>query len=151
MAFLRELKEFAVRGNVVDMAVGIVIGAAFGRIVSSLVSDLFTPLIGQATGGADFSNLFVALDGGEYATLAAAQEAGVATLSYGNFLNAVLDFAIVAVALFVFVRATNRLRRQADVSAEVPPATTRKCPFCAMDVPVAAQRCGHCTSDFATA
>jgi large conductance mechanosensitive channel len=118
---LREFKEFAMRGNVVDMAVGIVIGAAFGKIVSSLVNDVVMPPIGLLMGNVDFSQLFVNLSGTEYATLAEAQAAGAATINYGMFINTVLDFVIVAFAIFMVIRGMNRLKRkQAEAPAEAP-------------------------------
>ena len=145
---LRQFKEFALRGNVVDMAVGIIIGAAFGAIVSSLVADVIMPPIGLLLGNVDFSNLFVVLrEGtapGPYASLAAAKEAGAVTLNYGVFANAIISFVIVAFAVFVLVSQMNRLRKQ----AEAPPAepTTRGCPFCLSTIPLKATRCPFCTS-----
>ena len=139
---LKEFKEFAMRGNVMDMAVGIIIGAAFGKIVSSLVSDVIMPPIGKLMGGVDFSNLFFSLSGGQYASLDAAKAAGAATINYGVFLNTVIDFIIVAFAIFLLVKAMNKAKR----AQEAPPAapTTKACPECLMDVPIKATRCGHC-------
>lgn len=139
---LEEFKKFAMRGNVVDMAVGIVIGAAFGKIVSSFVKDVLMPPIGKLMGGVDFSNLFVNLGEGSYATLAAAQEAGAATLNYGLFINTVLDFLIVAFAIFMVIKAMNKMK------TEEPPAppNTKSCPECLSDVPIEAKRCKFCTS-----
>ena len=139
---LREFKEFAVRGNVVDMAVGIIIGAAFGKIVTSLVNDVVMPPVGLLLGGVDFTDLFVVLSGGSYASLEAAKEAGAATLNVGVFVNTVLDFVIVAFAIFVVVRQMNRLKKAP------PPAdpTTRDCPHCLSAIPIKATRCAHCTS-----
>jgi large conductance mechanosensitive channel len=139
---LEEFKKFAMRGNVVDMAVGIVIGAAFGKIVSSFVKDVLMPPIGKLMGGVDFSNLFVNLGEGSYATLAAAQEAGAATLNYGIFINTVLDFLIVAFAIFMVIKAMNKMK------TEEPPAApnTKPCPECLSDVPIEAKRCKFCTS-----
>ncbi len=139
---LEEFKKFAMRGNVVDMAVGIVIGAAFGKIVSSFVKDVLMPPIGKLMGGVDFSNLFVNLGEGSYATLAAAQEAGAATLNYGIFINTVLDFLIVAFAIFMVIKAMNKMK------TEEPPAApnTKACPECLSDVPIEAKRCKFCTS-----
>jgi large conductance mechanosensitive channel len=142
---LKEFKEFAMRGNVVDMAVGIIIGAAFGKIVSSLVADIVMPPIGKLVGNVDFSDLFIDLSGTPHASLAEAKAAGAATINYGLFLNTVLDFVIVAFAIFLLVRAVNTLKRR----AEVPAPTTRPCPLCQMDVPLKATRCGHCTSQIA--
>jgi len=144
---LKEFKEFAMRGNVVDMAVGIVIGAAFGKIVTSLVNDVMMPPIGKLLGGADFSNLFVNLSGGDYASLAAAQDAGAATLNYGVFLNAVIDFVIVAFALFLVVKQMNRLKRAEPSAAP----TTKECPQCLSKVPLQAKRCAYCTSQLEAA
>ncbi len=118
MSMMSEFKEFAVKGNVMDLAVGVVIGAAFNKIVSSLVDDLMMPVIGLALGGRDFKSLFIALDGNSYPTLEAAQEAGVGTLNYGNFLQNMVDFAIIAFALFMVVKLMNRLRREKKAAAE---------------------------------
>jgi large conductance mechanosensitive channel len=146
---LKEFKEFAVKGNVVDMAVGIIIGAAFGAIVKSLVDDVIMPPIGVMTGGVDFRDMFLVLREGTtpppYETLEIAKEAGAATLNYGLFLNNVLTFLIVAFAVFLLVKSINRLRRQEQVAPQSP--TEKPCPFCAMTIPVAATRCGHCTSE----
>lgn len=144
---LKEFKEFAMRGNVMDMAVGIVIGAAFGRIVSSFVSDVLMPPIGTLLGDLDFSQLFFNISGQAVATLAEAQELGLATINYGLFLNTVIDFVIVAFAIFLLVRQLNRMKRQ----AEPPPATTKDCPFCATSIPLKATRCPQCTSDLRVA
>lgn len=137
-----EFKKFAMRGNVVDMAVGIVIGAAFGKIVSSFVKDVLMPPLGSLMGGVDFSNLFINLGEGSYATLAAAQEAGAATLNYGVFINTVLDFLIVAFAIFMVIKAMNKLK------AEEPPKapSTKACSECLSDIPIAAKRCKFCAS-----
>jgi len=144
----KQFKEFALRGNVVDMAVGIIIGAAFGAIVSSLVADVIMPPIGLLLGNVDFSDLFVVLKEGAapgpYASLAAAKEAGAVTLNYGVFVNAIISFLIVAFAVFMLVSQMNRLRKQ----AETPPAepTTKGCPFCLSTIPLKATRCPFCTS-----
>jgi large conductance mechanosensitive channel len=139
---LDDFKKFVMRGNVLDMAVGIIIGAAFGKIVSSFVGDVLMPPIGLLLGGIDFSNFFINLSGGEYATLAAAREAGAVTINYGAFLNLVLDFLIVALAVFLLVRAVERMKKQ-----EAPPeATTKKCSECLSEIPKAARRCAFCTS-----
>ncbi|MDH7490499.1 MAG: large conductance mechanosensitive channel protein MscL [Anaerolineae bacterium] len=140
---LKEFKEFAMRGNVVDMAVGIIIGAAFGKIVTSLVNDIIMPPIGLLLGGVDFSNLYLNLSGGSYASLAEAKAAGAATINYGVFLNTVLDFIIVAFAIFLVVPAINRMKRQ---PAPAEP-TTKDCPFCLSKVPIKATRCPFCTSE----
>ena len=118
---LNEFKKFAMRGNVVDMAVGIIIGAAFGKIVTSLVNDVIMPPIGMLMGNVDFSNLFINLGDGEFATLAAAQEAGVATINYGTFINTVLDFVIVAFAIFMVIRAMNKMQKQEEEKPAEPP------------------------------
>jgi large conductance mechanosensitive channel len=141
---LKEFKEFAMRGNVVDMAVGIIIGAAFGKIVSSLVNDVIMPPIGLILGKLDFSNLFINLSGQPYASLAEAKAAGAATINYGMFLNNVIDFIIVAFAIFLLVRQINRLRREPQ-PAPVTPAT-KECPFCFSAIPIKAVRCPQCTS-----
>jgi large conductance mechanosensitive channel len=145
----KEFKEFAVKGNVMDMAVGIIIGSAFGTIVSSLVKDVLMPPLGLLLGGVDFTNIFAVLKEGKaagpYATLADAQAAGAVTINAGVFLNAVVSFLIVAFAVFLMVRALNRLRR---AEAAPPPApSTKDCPFCATAIPLAAVRCPHCTSE----
>jgi large conductance mechanosensitive channel len=145
---LKEFKAFAMRGNVVDMAVGIIIGAAFGRIVSSLVGDIIMPPIGRLLGNVDFGNLFVSLSGGSYPSLKAAQAAGAATLNYGLFINTVIDFVIVAFAIFLVVKGMNRLKRQEEKPA-VP--TTKPCPECLSEIPIKATRCAHCTVVLATA
>ena len=147
---LKEFKEFVMRGNVVDLAVGVVIGGAFGTIVSSLVADIIMPPIGLLLGKVDFSNLFVLLKAsadmpGPYATLADAQAAGAVTMNVGLFLNAVISFLIVALAVFAVVKAVNRLQREEEAAPAEP--TTKACPFCATDIPIAAVRCPHCTSN----
>jgi large conductance mechanosensitive channel len=142
---LSEFRKFIARGNMIDLAVGIVIGAAFTSVVKSLVDDVLMPPIGLLTGGVDFSNLYVNLSGGSYASLADAQKAGAATINYGVFINNVISFLIVALAIFVVVQAYNRIR---TLEESAPPAPTEKdCPFCKMRVPLAATRCGHCTSE----
>jgi len=145
----KEFREFAMRGNVMDMAVGIIIGAAFGAIVQSFVSDVLMPPLGLLLGHVDFSSLYLTLAAGQvpgpYASLAAAQQAGAVTLNYGLFVNKVLTFLIVAYAIFLLIRIMNRLRRK----QEAPPAEpiTKDCPFCFTAIPVKAVRCPHCTSD----
>jgi large conductance mechanosensitive channel len=145
----REFKQFAMRGNVVDMAVGIIIGGAFGTIVKSLVSDVLMPPIGLLLGGVDFSNLFAVLKPGTtpgpYASLADAQAAGAVSINYGVFLNAVISFLIVAFAVFLLIRGINSLRR--EEKAAPPPPTTKDCPFCATSIPLKAKKCPHCTSE----
>lgn len=138
----KEFKTFIMRGNVLDMAVGIIIGAAFGKIVSSFVADILTPVLSLGLGKVDFSNLFVALNGESYATLDAAKQAGVATLNYGIFLNFVLDFLIVAFAIFLIVKAANKMQK----APEAAPASTKECPECCSQIPVKARKCPNCTS-----
>jgi len=150
---LKEFKEFAMRGNVVDMAVGIIIGAAFGSIVSSLVADILMPPIGLLLGNVDFSNLFLVLKSGKvagpYAALADAKAAGAVTINYGVFVNAVISFVIVAFAVFLLIRAINRLKRQ---EVAPPPAPTMKvCPYCISTISIKAARCAHCTSELKAA
>lgn len=147
---LKEFKEFAVKGNAVDMAVGIIIGAAFGGIVTSLVKDIIMPPIGFITGGLDFSNKFVVLkaapDGSVFATPAEAAKAGAITWNYGNFVTLLVNFLIVAFCVFLLVRAINKLKR--PHSGAVAPVS-KDCPFCAMTIPIKAMRCPHCTSEMA--
>jgi large conductance mechanosensitive channel len=150
---LKDFKEFAMRGNVVDMAVGIVIGVAFGAVIKSLVADVIMPPIGLLLGNVDFSNLFVTLKAGKvagpYVSLAAAQAAGAVTLNLGLFINTIVSFVIVAFAVFLLVRGINQLRRE----QEAPPAApaTRECPYCLVEIPLKATRCPHCTSELAAA
>jgi large conductance mechanosensitive channel len=141
MRFMDEFKAFALRGNVLDMAVGVIIGGAFGKIVSSMVSDILMPPIGLLLGKVDFSSLFVNLSGQAYPSLAAAKAAGAPTINYGVFLQNVLDFLIIALVVFLVVKQVNRLQAQ---PAATP--TTKECPHCAMAIPVRASRCPHCTS-----
>jgi len=138
----KEFKEFVMRGNVLDLAVGIVIGAAFGKIVSSLVTDIIMPPISVLFSKVDFSNLFIDLSGTEHPTLAAAKAAGAATINYGVFLNTLIDFLIVAFVIFLVVKQANRMKQQPALAAP----TTKDCPFCATAIPIAAKRCPHCTS-----
>jgi large conductance mechanosensitive channel len=145
---LKEFKEFIMRGNVLDLAVGIIIGAAFGRIVTSFVGDILMPPVGLALGHVDFANLFINLSGHSYATLAEAKAAGAPTLNYGLFVNAVIDFLVVAFVIFLVVRAANRLRRPKETAAEL---ATRECPFCLSQIPEKATRCAHCTSELKAA
>ena len=144
---LEEFKKFAMRGNVIDMAVGIIIGGAFGTVVKSLVSDVVMPPIGLLLGGVDFSDLFATLKQGAtpgpYATLAAAQAAGAVTIGYGLFINAIVSFLIVALAVFMLIKAINRLRPEPPA----PAPTTRECPYCISSIALKARRCPHCTSD----
>ena len=150
---LKEFKEFAMRGNVVDMAVGIIIGAAFGTIIGTLVSDVLMPPIGLLLGNVDFSNLFIVLKegttAGPYATVAAAKGAGAVTLNYGLFLNTVVNFVIVAFAIFFLIRGMNALKKKEEAPPAIP--TTKECPHCLSTIPVKATRCGHCTSELRAA
>jgi len=143
----KEFKEFAMRGNVLDMAVGIIIGAAFGRIITSLVNDIIMPPIGLLLGKVDFSGLFLNISGKSYDTLAAAKAAGAATINYGAFLNTVIDFVIVAFVIFLFVRQINRWNKPAPAAAP----TTKECPYCVSSIPLKATRCPNCTSQVAAA
>jgi large conductance mechanosensitive channel len=143
----KEFKEFAMRGNVVDMAVGIIIGAAFGRIVSSLVNDVIMPPIGLLLGKVDFSSLFVNLSGTPYTALADAKKAGAPIVAYGAFLNTILDFVIVAFVIFLLIRQMNKLKKQPAVAAP----TTKECPYCLSVIPIKATRCGHCTAQLPAA
>ena len=149
MGMVKEFKEFAVRGNVVDMAVGIIIGAAFGTIVKSLVSDVIMPPIGLLLGNVDFSNLFIIIKqgtaSGPFLTIAEAQKAGAVTLNYGVFINTIISFLIVAFAVFILVRGINKMKRE----EEPPPAepTTKECTYCFSTIPIKATRCAFCTSE----
>jgi len=149
MGMVKEFKEFAVKGNVMDMAVGIIIGAAFGTIVKSLVADVIMPPIGLLLGNVDFSNLFMILkDGsqamGAYATLADAQAAGAVTLNYGQFINTIISFLIVAFAIFIVIKNMNKLKREEPVPVAEP--TTKECPHCFSTIHIKAAKCPHCTS-----
>jgi large conductance mechanosensitive channel len=148
MSMVKEFKEFIARGNVVDLAVGVIMGAAFGKIVTTLVTDIVMPPIGLALGKVDFSNLFVALGSPDPrpATLKAAKDANVPVIAYGELVSVVLEFLIVAFVVFLMVKMINRMKKPAE-----PPTTTKDCPMCAEKIPLAAKRCGHCTSDLAAA
>ncbi len=147
---LNEFKQFAIKGNMIDLAVGMIIGTSFNKIVSSLVNDMIMPLLGIFTGKIDFAKLFIALDGKNYETLAAAEEAGAACFKYGAFLAGLLDFIIMAFIVFLFVRGINKLR-EANKEPEAPEApaepTTKICPFCKSEISIEATRCPHCTSE----
>lgn len=149
---LQEFKKFAIRGNVVDMAVGIIVGAAFGTIVKSLVSDVIMPPIGLLLGGADFSDLFLIIkkgsEAGPFLTLAEAQKAGAVTINYGIFINTVISFLIIAFAVFLLVKGVNSLKRREEAPAAEP--ITKECPFCLSTIPIKATRCRFCTSDLQT-
>ncbi len=151
MKLLEEFKKFAVRGNVIDMAVGVILGAAFGKIVSSLVSDLIMPPLGLLVGKVDFTKLFINLTSHPYATLADAKAAGAPTLNYGIFVNAVIDFVIVAFVVFLLVRQFNRMMERRKKPEAPAPATTRDCPYCLSSIPLKATRCAHCTSELSPA
>ena len=142
---LKEFKEFIMRGNVVDLAVAVIIGGAFGKIISSFVDDVLMPPIGLALGNVDFANLFINLSGKDYPSVAAAKAAGAATLNYGVFFNQVINFLIIALAIFILLKQINRLQRPAAEPAAVP--TTKDCPYCLSTVPLKATKCAHCTSE----
>jgi large conductance mechanosensitive channel len=137
----KEFKAFAMRGNVLDLAVGVIIGAAFGAIVNSLVNDIIMPPIGQLMGGMDFKDLFYPLDGKTYESLSIAKMAGAPVIAYGNFLNTIINFLIISFSIFLLIRQVNRLTGPAAAP------TTKDCPFCGMSVPLKATKCGHCTSE----
>lgn len=141
MSMIAEFKKFALRGNVIDMAVGIIIGVSFGKIVTSLVNDILMPPLGLVLGKVDFSGLFINLSGSAYTTLAEAKAAGAPTLNYGIFINTVLDFLIVAFVVFLLVQQMNRLAPKPE-----PVPITRDCPYCLSSIPIKAVRCPHCTS-----
>lgn len=141
MSFSSEFKEFAMKGNVMDMAVGVIIGGAFGKIVTSAVNDVIMPPVGMAMGKVDFKDLFISLNGNSYASLEAAKQAGAPVLAYGSFLNSILDFLILALIIFIFIKQLNRLKKEAP-----PEPEKRKCPFCKSEIDDEATRCPHCTS-----
>ena len=147
MGMISEFKEFIMRGNVMDMAVGVIVGGAFNTIVSSLVDDIIMPVISLATGKIDFTSLFIALDGGSYKSLAQAKEEGAAVFAYGSFIQNVLQFLIVAFVLFLVIKGMNKLRKPEPEKAP----TTKICPFCKNEVPIEATRCGFCTSELGKA
>jgi large conductance mechanosensitive channel len=142
---LKEFKEFAMRGNVLDMAIGIIIGGAFGKIITSFVADVLMPPIGLLLGRLDFSSLFLDLSGQGHASLAAAKAAGAPTVNYGLFLNTVIDFVIVAFVIFLLIRQVNRLKKKEEPAPAAP--TTKDCPYCLSAIPIKASRCPHCTSE----
>ena len=143
----KEFKEFTLRGSVLDLAIGIIIGAAFGKIVTSFVNDILMPPIGLVLGKVDFANLFINLSGTPYTTLADAQAAGAATINYGIFINTVLDFIIVAFVIFLLIRQINRMKRKEEAAPAAP--TTKECPYCFSTIPIKATRCPNCTSELA--
>ena len=146
---LKEFKEFAMRGNVLDMAVGVIIGGAFGKIVSSMVSDILMPPLGLVLGKVDFSSLFVDLSGTHPASLAAAKQAGAPTINYGVFLQAMLDFLIIAFVIFMLIKQVNRFLKQPETAPASP--TTKECPRCCSVIPIKATKCAQCTSELKTA
>lgn len=140
---LKEFRDFAMKGNVVDLAIAVIMGAAFGAIISSLVNDMIMPIIGYALGGVNFNDLFISLNGTEYASLVAAKAAGAPTINYGVFINTIIDFIIVAFVLFLLIRSINQLKK-----APAPAASnTKDCPYCFTQIPIPATRCPHCTSE----
>jgi len=150
MGLIKEFKDFAARGNVIDMAVGVIIGAAFGKIVSSAVGDLLMPPVGKVLGNVNFADLFYSLDPDKTAgitSLAKAREAGAAVIAYGTFINALIDFVIVAFCIFLMVKAINELKARLESPAPAAALASKDCPRCCMAIPLKASRCGHCTSD----
>lgn len=145
MGIISEFKEFAVKGNVIDLAVGFILGAAFGKIVTSLVNDIIMPPIGMLLGGVNFADLFISLDGKSYTSLEVAQAAGAPVIAYGSFINVIIEFLIIALALFFMIKAINRLKRQQPPA----PPNTKDCPYCKESIPKEAVRCPRCTSDLA--
>lgn len=141
---LTEFKEFAVKGNIMDMAIGVIIGGAFGKIVTSFVNDIIMPTISMLTGKIDFNNLFIALDGNTYKTLELAQEAGVPTINYGIFLTTIIDFLIIAISMFIVMKKIFKAKKKEEAPALV---TTKECPYCKSSIAIAATRCPHCTSE----
>lgn len=146
MGFISEFKEFAAKGNVIDLAVGFILGAAFGKIVTSLVNDVIMPPIGLLMGGVNFTDLFITLNGQSYTSLDAAKAAGAPVIAYGSFINTIIEFLIIALALFFIIKTINRLKRQEPPA----PPNTKDCPYCKESIPKAAVRCPHCTSDIGT-
>lgn len=147
MKIFKEFRDFAMKGNVVDMAIGVIIGASFGKIVTSLVTDVIMPTIGVMIGRVNFSNLFINLSGKPYATLAEAKTAGAATINYGLFINAIIDFVIVAFVIFMVVKQINRFKTKPAPA----PVNTKECPFCIAAIPLKATRCPQCTSELKAA
>lgn len=142
--FMAEFKKFALKGNMIDLAVGVIIGGAFNSLVSSLVNDIIMPALSIFTGKMDFANWFLALDGNTYETIEAAKEAGVATINYGNFISGIINFIIMAFVVFMMVKAINKMKKDEPAAPAAP--TTKKCPFCKTDIPLEATKCPHCTS-----
>ena len=143
--FMQEFKKFALKGNMIDLAVGMIIGSAFYGIVKSLVDDIFMPILSLFTGKLDFANWFIALDGNKYLTIEAAKEAGAATLNYGSFISGVINFIVMALVVFMIVKVMNNLKKEEPAPAPAAP-TTKKCPYCKSDISLDATRCPHCTS-----
>lgn len=137
----KEFKKFAMKGNVLDLAVGVIIGGAFSKIVASLVNDIIMPIVGKLVGKVDFSNLYINLSGKEFSSLAEAKKAGVPTINYGLFINNIIDFLIIAFSIFIVIKQINRFRKKEDA-----PITTKKCQYCYTEIPIEAKRCPHCTS-----
>ena len=144
---LKEFKEFAIKGNMIDMSVGMIIGSAFTSLVKSVVDDLFMPVISIFTGKLDYSEMFIALDGVKYENLQAAKDAGAAIFAYGNFITNIINFIIMAFVVFLFVRFMNKLRKKNEVPAAPAPVTTKVCPFCKSEIHLEAVKCPHCASD----
>lgn len=145
MKMMEEFKKFALKGNMIDLAVGVIIGGAFNSIVSSLVNDIIMPVLSLFTGKLDFANWFIALDGNTYMTLAEAQEAGAATLNYGNFISGIINFVIMAFVVFMLVKGINKMKKEEAPAPAAP--TTKKCPFCKSEIALDATKCPHCTSN----
>lgn len=143
---LKDFKDFAMKGNIVDMAIGVIIGGAFGKIVSSLVNDIIMPIFGVLLGKVDFSNLFIALDGQHYASLKAAADAGAATLNYGIFINTIIEFLIISFSIFLVIKKIGDLSKKEEIVEE---STTKECPFCYSEININASRCPNCTSELA--
>jgi large conductance mechanosensitive channel len=146
MQFLKEFKQFAIKGNVIDLAVGVVIGTAFNKIVTSLVNDVIMPPMGLITGKVDFKEKYINLSGQDFASLDAAKKAGAATINYGAFINVIIEFIIVGFAVFLIVKWINRLKRIGSKAVPAEP-NTKDCPFCLSNIPLKASRCAHCTSE----
>ena len=142
---LKDFKEFAVKGNVIDLAVGVIIGGAFGKIVTALVNDMIMPVMGLLIGKVDFTNLFISLDGTKYASLAAAKEAGAATLNYGVFINTIIEFLIISFSIFMVIRQINKFNKKEE--SEEPKPSTKTCPYCYTEVNLKATKCPNCTSE----
>lgn len=144
--FIKEFKEFIARGNVLDLAIGVIIGGAFGKIVSSLVDDIIMPLIGVITGGVDFTQKYIALDGKTYESLAKAKES-TAVFAYGNFIQNIVNFLIIALVIFIIIKNVNKIQSLGKKEEEAAAPTTKECPYCKSEIPIEATRCPHCTSE----